>query len=447
LRIATPSDITLERPVPHNLDAERAILGACLLDENGIWAATEQVEPGDFYHEGHRIIFERMTELASSGKAVDLVTLRAELRRRDEEEKAGGPAYLADLTSGLPRALNIRHYASLLKETASARQLIHLCHDTMNRAYLGEDKSAELLEEHESGLFRIASRSLGGTGFETADAMVTRVYREIEDLCSNKADVPGISTGFAELDRMTAGLHPGELVIVAGRPGLGKTSLCSTIALHAARRRKSVGILSLEMTKEELTKRHISNEAEVDYHKIRTGYLGREDWAKIGRVSQQMAGWKLHIDDSGDVSMLQLRARAQRLALEKGLDLLIVDYLQLLRGSGKRYDNRTHEVTDISRALKSLAKELRIPIIAAAQLNRESDRANRRPRMSDIRESGAVEQDADLMLALHREGPDDESQYAPVEVGIVKQRNGATGTFKLSFIRQFMKFSNLWSEE
>ena len=439
-----PADISLEKTLPSNLEAERAVLGACLLEERAIWAATEHIVPEDFYLDAHRLIFRRMTELAAEGKAIDIITLRAELKRHDEEETAGGPVYLVDLTRGLPKGLNIPHYARLVKETATARMLIRLCSDTLHRCYEAEERPADLLEGHEGQLFKIAARAITG-GFEAADQTVDRVYREIEEVSNQKSAVTGIHTGITELDRMTAGLHPGELVIIAGRPGLGKSSLCSTLALHAASRGKSVGILSLEMGREELTRRHLSNLAEVDFHKLKTGFLNKEDWGRLSRATSEMSTWPLHIDDAGDCTTLQLRARAQRLALEKGLDLLIVDYLQLLQGGARRYDNRTHEVTDISRTLKALAKELKIPVLAAAQLNRRVEEQNRRPRLSDLRESGSIEQDADLVLMLWREGGEENEGVA--ELHVAKQRNGATGSFRLVFIKQFMKFANLWSEE
>jgi replicative DNA helicase len=432
--------------MPHDLDAERAVLGVCLLDEKGVWAATECLQAEDFYLEAHRIIFERMAGLAAAGKAIDIFTLRAELARQEgEEDKAGGVVYLNKLTDGFPRGANVRHYAAIVKGKATRRMLIRLCAATAQKCYGTGDGETEILEGHEAELFKLAAHSIAG-GFETAGITIDRVYQEMEEVCNRKASVTGISSGFKELDRMTAGFHRSELAIIAGRPGLGKTSFCSTVALHAARHGRSVGIVSLEMSRDELTRRHLANEAEVDYHKIRTGFLGKDEWGRISRAAGEISSWKLHVDDAGDLTTLQLRARAQRLALEKGLELLIIDYLQLLRGSGKRYENRTHEVTDISRSLKALAKELKIPVLAATQLNRAVDQGGRKPRLADLRESGSIEQDADLVLFLSRpEGSQEGDAQADITIG--KQRNGATGTIRLAFIKQYMKFADLWKDQ
>lgn len=438
------------RLLPCDAEAERAVLGSIMLDASAYYSASEVVTADDFYHEPHRIIFMRMSDLASSSRAIDVFTLRSELKRHDQEEKIGGVIALAKLTDGLPRSLNVRHYAEIVRQHATARRLINLCRETSERCYDGGDQPAKILEGHEAELFKLAAREARG-GFESASDIVPRVYQQIEEASNQRRAVSGLSTGFAELDKMTAGLHPSNLTIIAGRPGLGKTSFCMNIADHVAiGLGMSVGIFSLEMSKDELMMRMLSSRAEVDQYKIRTGYVGREDWTRLSTASGEIAGARIYIDDGGDLTVTQLRAKAERLALEKGLHLLIIDYLQLLRGSGKRYDNRTAEVTDISRNLKAMAKELGIPVIAAAQLNRETERAARRPRLSDLRESGSIEQDADLVLLLYRDETvkesEDKDNSSAAEVIVGKQRNGRTGSFDLTFLKHYTKFVNQWKE-
>jgi replicative DNA helicase len=274
------------------------------------------------------------------------------------------------------------------------------------------------------------------------------VYREIEEVANRKSLVSGVETGFAEVDRITAGLHPADLIIVAARPGLGKTSLCLSIAQHVAlKKRQCVGIFSLEMSREQLVKRLLCGEAEVDSHKVNTGFLNKEDWSRLGRAAGALSQAKIFIDDSAGINMIEMRSKARRLSLEHGLDLLIVDYLQLMSGAGPRYENRTQEISQISRGLKGLAKELNVPVVAISQLNRavEARRGDREPQLSDLRESGSIEQDADVVLFIFRdeaqEGPEDSGV---AEISIAKQRNGPTGKFQLAFMRQFTKFASLY---
>jgi replicative DNA helicase len=440
------ADVTLERTLPHSLESERAVLGAIILEDKAIFAATEVLTIDDFYLEGHREIFRAMLGLAEEETSIDLVTLREELRRRNKEEAAGGAAYLAAMTDGLPRGLNVGHYAKTVREKATARQLIQLSNELMSRCYEGEERPAEILEKTESRIFQIAAREIKG-GFQPARELADAAYKEIEDAARHKRLVAGIDTGFTELNRMTGGFHNQNLVVVAARPGLGKTSLCLNIACHAALKNgKRVGIFSLEMSKPEIMKRMISSESEVEAHRMQSGYLSRDDWERIGRATAGLSEAPIYIDDSANLTMLQVRAKAQRLALEHGLDLLVVDYLQLVSGSSRRYENRTQEVTEISRGLKNLAKELDIPVIAASQLNREVEKrsGNRRPQLSDLRESGSIEADADAVLFISREGMDDGEggDACTAEISIGKQRNGMTGTFKLTFRRPITRFEN-----
>lgn len=446
-----PADISLERSLPCNLEAERSVLGAILLDDRAIFAVTEILHREDFYLEGHRRIYDKMILLSGSGRPIDLITLKNELQRCDELEEAGGAAYLAGLTDGLPRAVNIEHYARIVREKATLRRLIRISGDIMARSYQAEEPVNDILEAAEKAVFDVAGQQFR-SGFEAIDPLVSQVYQEIEEVANRKSMVTGIETGFIELDRMTAGLHPADLVIVAARPGLGKTSLCLNIAEHVAvRKQLSVGIFSLEMSRQQLVKRLLCAGAEVDSHKVNTGFLNKEDWGKLGRAAGALSQAKIYIDDSAAASIAEMHSKARRLSLERGVDLLIVDYLQLMTGSAQRYENRTQEISQISRGLKSLAKELNIPVVAISQLSRavESRRGDHRPQLSDLRESGSIEQDADLVLFIYREelfNPTDENSGV-AELIIGKQRNGPTGSFQLAFIKQFTKFANLWQEQ
>ena len=443
------ADVTLEKALPNSVESERAVLGAILLDEKAIFAATEILTADDFYLEAHREIFRAMLALTEEESSIDFFTLREELRRRNKEEPAGGPAYIAGLTDGLPRSTNTAHYAKTVREKATSRQLIQLSHELMSRCYEGEDRPAELLAQAESRIFRIASREIRG-GFEPTSELAHSAYKEIEETARNRGPVSGIDTGFTDLNRMTGGLHNQNLVVVAARPGLGKTSFCLNIACHAAiNSRRPVGIFSLEMSKPEIMKRMISSMSEVEANRIQSGYLSRDDWTRISQATASLSAAPIYIDDSANLTMLQVRAKAQRLALEHGINLLVIDYLQLVSGS-RRYENRTQEVTEISRGLKNLAKELDVPVIAVSQLNREVEKrsGSRKPQLSDLRESGAIEQDADLVLFISREAMDDDigAGDCTAEISIGKQRNGMTGTFKLTFRKRITKFENQYKE-
>ncbi len=444
------TDISLEKTLPHNLEAERSILGAILLDDKAVFTVYEILRSDDFYLEGHRRIFERMLALANESRPVDLITLKDELQRAADLENVGGPAYLASLTDGLPRAINIEHYAQIVKEKATLRRLIQISNEVMARSYQNEDTAEEILLEVEKKVFEIASRQFR-TGFAPIDSIVSSVFKQIEEVSNRKSKVTGLESGFSELDKMTAGLHPADLVIVAARPGLGKTSLCLNIAQHVGiRKRASVAIFSLEMSKEQLVKRLLCAEAEIDAHRINTGYLNKEDWSRLSRASGALADTRIFIDDSAGINVGEMRSKVRRLKLEHGLDLIIVDYLQLMSGSTQRYENRTQEISQISRGLKGLAKELNVPVIAVSQLSRavEARRGDHRPQLSDLRESGSIEQDADLVLFIYREEmlnpTPDNAGIAELIIG--KQRNGPTGTLNLAFIKQYTKFADLYQE-
>jgi replicative DNA helicase len=444
------TDLSLERTLPNNLDAERWILGAILLDDKALFPVQEILRKEDFYLDGHRKIYEKMINLTSAGKAIDLITLMDELRRSNLIESIGGPAYLASLTDGLPRAANVEYYAQIVKEKATLRRLIQISNEITARSYQNEELAQEILESAERMIFELAGQQFR-TGFMPIEPLVSDVYRQIQEVANRKAPVTGIETGFTELDRMTAGLHSCDLIIVAARPGLGKTSLCLNIAQHVAlKKNQIVGIFSLEMSRESLVKRLLCAEAEVDSHRVSTGYINKDEWNKLMRAASALSKGRIFIDDTAVISIVEMRSKARRLRTEHGLDLLIVDYLQLMAGGGQRYENRTQEISQISLGLKALAKDLNVPVLAVSQLNRavESRRGDRRPQLSDLRESGSIEQDADLVMFIYREDEVNPTQEnsGVAEIIIGKQRNGPTGKFELAFIKQFTKFANLWQE-
>ncbi len=444
------ADPSLEKTLPNNLEAERSILGAILLDDKAVLTIFESLKAQDFYLEHHRRIFEKMLQLMNSARPIDLITLKEELQRSNQLESVGGAAYLASLTDGLPRAINIEYYSQIVKEKSTLRRLIQISSETMSRSYQDEEAAEEILQNVEKAIFDIASQQFR-TGFSSITPIVSDVFKQIEELSNRKAPVTGLETGFVDLDRMTAGMHPSDLLIVAARPGLGKTSLCLNIAEHVAlRKHKTVGIFSLEMSKEQLVKRFLCSEARIDAQRINTGFLNKDDWAKLSRVSGELSETKIFIDDTASVTVSELRSKARRLSLEHGLDLIIVDYLQLMSGSEKRYENRTQEISQISRGLKGIAKELSLPVIAVSQLSRavEARRGDHRPQLSDLRESGSIEQDADVVLFIYREemiNPTEENNGL-AELIIGKQRNGPTGSIQLAFSKQFTKFDNLYQE-
>ncbi len=444
------ADISLEKTLPNNLEAERSILGAILLDDRAVLTVFESINSQDFYLDSHRKVFEKMLQLMNNSRPIDLVTLKDELQRANELESVGGAAYLASLTDGLPRALNIEHYARIVKEKSTLRRLIQVSSETMARSYQDEEEAEEILQHIEKAIFDIASQQFH-SGFSSITPIVSDVFKKIEELSNRKAPVTGLETGFVDLDRMTAGLHPSDLIIVAARPGLGKTSLCLNIAQHAAiRMHKTVGIFSLEMSKEQLVKRLLCSEARIDAHRINTGYLTKEDWNRLSRASGDLSETQIFIDDTASITVPELRSKARRLSLEHGLDLIIVDYLLLMSGSTTRYENRTQEISQISRGLKGIAKELSLPVIAVSQLSRavEARRGDHRPQLSDLRESGSIEQDADVVMFIYREdmiNPTEENAGL-AELIIGKQRNGPTGSIQLAFSKQFTKFDSLYQE-
>jgi replicative DNA helicase len=437
------ADNTLERPLPQNLEAERSVLGAILLDNHSLNAAMENLRTEDFFLEQHRRVFQRMVDLVEGQQAIDLVTLSDELHRRGELEASGGAAYLASLVDGMPRVANIEHYARIVKEKALLRNLIHATHGIQQRAFEGEDPADAILDNAESSIFAVAEDRMR-VGLVPMKEIVQNNIERLERIFREGKSITGLSTGYGELDRLTSGLQPSELLILAARPSQGKTALALNLAENmAVRAGHPVAIFSLEMSKESLLQRMVASVAEVDAHKFRTGHLGREDWKRMTDALGQIASAPLWIDDAGAVTVTEIGAKARRLKRDKGLSLLIVDYLQLISARG-RFGNRNEEVSSITRGLKALAKELQVPVLVLSQLTRAPERDERRPQLADLRESGAIEQDADVVMFIYRPNffkPGATPEERDVaELLLAKQRNGPTDRIKLVFRSRLTRF-------
>jgi replicative DNA helicase len=439
---AVPHDL---KTLPHNADAERTVLGAVLVDNAAFNSAAEILSRNDFYRESHRRIFEAMGVLAERSQPIDLVTLRDELVRASALEAVGGASYLASLVDGLPRITSVEQWSRIIKEKAVLRNLIHASNRIAQSCYEAEDEAALILDRAEKAIFDIAEHRIR-QGFVGIRDIVKESFRTIDQLSQSKELVTGLPTGFVDLDERTSGLQKGDLIIVAARPAMGKTSFCLNVAQYASMKSgEPVGIFSLEMAKEQLVLRMLCADARVDSHRLRTGNLQEKDWARLAKAYADLSASHIFIDDSATLTPLEMRAKCRRLKAEHGLGLVVIDYMQLVTGSG-RVENRQQEIASISRSLKGLAKELSVPVIALSQLSRAPEaRTDRRPQLSDLRESGAIEQDADIVMFIFREDeykPTDENRGV-AEIIISKQRNGPTGTVKLAFIKEYTRFENL----
>jgi replicative DNA helicase len=439
----------VDRTLPHNLEAEKCVLGAILIDNQAFNQAAEVIDAQDFFRDAHRRIFDKMVGLTDRSQPVDLVTLNDELTRSGEIDDVGGPAYISSLTDGVPRSANVEYYARIVKEKSTLRRLIESANVVLGRAYDAEEDADALLDEAERSIFQIADDRMR-TGFVRLGEMVDSGYQLIEKLQEHRGLVTGVPSGFVDLDAMTSGFQPSDLVIVAARPSMGKTSFVLNIALHCGiEAGRTIGVFSLEMAKEQLFIRMLTSEARVDAHRFRGGFFGEQDYARLVEAFARLHDARVFIDDTPSLGILEMRAKARRLKLEHGLDLLVIDYLQLMQGRG-RFENRQQELASISRSLKILAKELNVPILALSQLSRAPEtRGDHRPQLSDLRESGALEQDADVVLFIFREemyGADDERSTeanGTAEIIVGKQRNGPTGTVRLAFLKQYTRFENL----
>ena len=437
----------LDRPLPHNLEAEKCVLGAILIHNDAFNLAAELIDSRDFFRDAHRRVFDKMVRLSERGDAIDLVTLRDELGRSGDLEVVGGPAYITALVDGVPRSTNVEHYARIVKEKSTLRNLIYSANRILATAYEAEQDSDLLLDQAEKAIFDIAEDRIR-SGFVPVRDLVQGSFDTIEKLQEHKGLVTGVATGFSDLDLLTSGLQPSDLLIVAGRPSMGKTSFMLNVAVHVGTKMdKTVGIFSLEMSREQLFLRMLTSQAEIDAQRFRGGFLSERDYGQLSHALGTLADARIFIDDSASLGVLEMRAKARRLMAEHGLHLLIVDYIQLMQGRG-RFENRTQEVGAISRALKGLAKELAVPLVALSQLSRAPEaRSDHRPQLADLRESGALEQDADVVMFIYRQ-----DQYDPspeneniAEIIVGKQRNGPTGVVRLAFRKQITRFENLES--
>jgi replicative DNA helicase len=437
---------TLTPLLPHSDEAERSILGAVLLDNQQFERAHILLNHSAFYSPRHQKIYRAFEHLYELSTAMDVVTLRQELERAGCLEEIGGPAYLAELLEGVPRSANIEHYARIVREKSILRELIRCSQGILDNALRGARSADEILDGAEKAIFQVAEQRMR-SGFVPLSVTAEESLQAIEELTKRQQMITGVATGFPELDEKTAGLQPGDLIILAARPAMGKTSLALNIASHAALMHgKTVGVFSLEMSHQQLFFRLLCGEGQVNAHHLRTGRVGAEEWQRIIQVYGKLSQAPVYIDDTPGVGVLEMRAKSRRLKRERGLDLLIVDYLQLMRGRG-RVESRQQEISEISRSLKELAKELNVPLVALSQLSRapEQRTGDRRPQLSDLRESGAIEQDADVVLFLFREEvyrKDDPELRGKAELILGKQRNGPTGVISLNFIRDYTRFVN-----
>ncbi len=437
------TDLALERPLPHNLDAERSVLGAVLLDNHMLNAAAEKLRADDFFLDQHRRVFQQMIVLGEAQKAIDLVTLTDELHRKGELEAAGGAAYLAQLVDGVPRVSNVDHYARIVKEKAVLRNLIHTTYAIQQQALEAEEDADAILDRAESSIFQLAEDRIRA-GFVGVKELVRENFDRLERIFTEGHRITGLATGYQQLDNLTSGLQPSELIILAARPSIGKTALALNIAENVALNAKEpAAIFSLEMSKESLLLRLLASHARINAHKFRTGHLSRDDWRKMTESLGSLAEAPLWIDDSGSITVVEIGAKARRLKRDKGLSLVVVDYLQLVSARG-RFGNRNEEVTSITRGLKGLAKELKVPLLVLSQLTRAPEREDRRPQLADLRESGAIEQDSDVVMFIHRpkaySTEETAEERAKAEIIIAKQRNGPTDRVHFVFLSAFTRF-------
>lgn len=432
---------------PQNLEAEQSVLGTILLKDQSLGTVLEILVPDNFYRQTHKLIFEAMIQLFEKNEPQDLITVTNQLKNNNKLDEIGGAAYLAMLTSMVPVTANLAHYARIIRQKAILRNLISVNTEIASRCYDEQGDIDTLVDEAEQAIFEIAS-SKSSQGFTSMSQAIPAAFKTIEKLYERKELITGVATGYAEMDKMTSGLQPSDLIILAARPSMGKTALAMNIAQHAALVDKvGVGIFSLEMSHEQLIMRLLCSVGRIDSQKIRTGKLHPEDWPKLSRAVGMLESAPIYIDDTPNISVLEMRAKVRRLAAQHNIGMILVDYLQLMRGRTTS-ENRTQEISEISRALKAMAKELKIPVLALSQLNRGlENRTDKRPMMSDLRESGAIEQDADVICFIYRDEVYNKSEDNPekgsAEIIIGKQRNGPTGTLKLTFLKEFTLFENM----
>ncbi|RBP04985.1 replicative DNA helicase [Rossellomorea aquimaris] len=440
------NEVFQDRIPPQNIEAEQAVLGAIFLEPSALTTTSEILIPEDFYRHSHQKIYNVMLNLGDGGKAVDLITVTEELAAAKELEDVGGVAYLSELAASVPTAANIEYYAKIVEEKSLLRRLIRTATDIASDGYAREDEVDALLGEAEKNIMEVAQRKNGGAFHNIKDVLV-RTYDNIETLTNRKGDVTGISTGFADLDHLTAGFQRNDLIIVGARPSMGKTAFALNIAQNVAiKAKENVAIFSLEMGAEQLVMRMLCAEGNINAQNLRTGDLTDEDWRKLTMAMGSLSNAGIFIDDTPGIKVGEIRSKCRRLAQEQGLGMILIDYLQLIQGNGRSGENRQQEVSEISRSLKGLARELEVPVIALSQLSRGVEqRQDKRPMMSDIRESGSIEQDADIVAFLYREDYYDKEAENKniIEIIIAKQRNGPVGNVSLAFVKEYNKFVNL----
>lgn len=439
-------DYSLHKIPPQNIEAEQSILGGILLDNLAINNVLELLDVTDYYSEAHRKIFSALIDLAEKSEPCDLITLSNILRDRRQIEDVGGMAYLASLVDNVPSAANIEYYSKIVKEKAVLRKLIGASTEILNKSYASVSDVEQVLDEAEHSIFEISQNKIKPSFFPLKD-LIKDSFKTIEQLFEKKSLITGVATGYNDLDKLTSGLQNSDLIIVAGRPSMGKTAFALNMAQNAAIGTDiPVAIFSLEMSKEQLSMRMLASEAKVDSQRLRKGFLGETDWPKLTTAAGKLSDAPIFIDDTPAISVLEMKAKTRRLKAEKGLGLIVLDYLQLMRGKDTSAP-REQEISEISRSLKSLAKELNVPIVALSQLNRQVEaRTDKRPQMADLRESGAIEQDADVILFIYRDEVYNKSEDNPekgfAEIIIGKQRNGPTGKVKLTFLKDYTRFED-----
>lgn len=443
--MATMEETVLKRILPHSVEAEQSVIGSMIMDREAIVVASEQITEEDFYNKQYGILFAAMTELNDEGKPVDLVTLQDRLREKDVPPEVSSLEFVRDLITAVPTSANIKYYANIVAEKATLRKLIRLNEEIANTCYVGKESLEVILEETEKKIFQLVQKRNTGE-FVPIRQVVMNAMDKIEKAAKNKGAVTGIPTGFIDLDYRTAGMQPSDLVLIAARPSMGKTAFVLNIAEHVAfRQNQTVAIFSLEMSKEQLVNRLFSLESRVDSQHIRTGQLSDQEWEKLIESAGVIGKSNLIIDDTPGISIAELRSKCRKYKLEHNLSMIIIDYLQLMSGSG-RGDSRQQEISDISRSLKAVARELSVPVLALSQLSRAVEqRPDHRPMLSDLRESGAIEQDADVVMFIYRDDyyNHDTDKKDVAEIIIAKQRNGPIGTIELAWLPNYTKFANL----
>jgi replicative DNA helicase len=437
----------LKNVFPHSLDAEKTVLGGILVNNKNLNVILSIISPEDFYKDSNRKIIDKIISLVDKGLPVDIITLSDELQRAGALEEIGGASYLSSLMDGVPKSLNIEFHARIIKEKSLLRQLILSSAKIISSSYEQREDADLILDEAQAAIIGVAEQRVK-PGFVSVGTLTAPTMDLIKTLHDRKETVTGIPTGFRDLDQLTSGLHDSEFIVVAARPSMGKTALCLNISQYAGIRTDySIGFFSLEMAKEQVVIRLLCGEAQLDIKKVRTGFIGERDFEKLKLAAETLSRAKIFVDESPALTVMEMKAKARRLKMEQNLDILFVDYIQLMRPGGK-FENRTQEMSYISRSLKELAKDIKIPVVGISQLSRAPERGRREPipQLSDLRESGAIEQDADVVIFIYRPElyrPNDENIKGEAEINIAKQRNGPTGRLKLAFIKEYARFADM----